>query len=237
MARILDAPPMFLDLLPFMVKPDEVSILLGLSERKTVKELSSQLNQPLDFLKSRVQNLYRRGFLKKEVDGEVYYSVKSFRSVIDRHLAEGRTKNLKKYVGALAKYLMDTHVERAKENPYPGSKVLPIPQAIVEPVSIVIPFENAISIIEKADSISLRNCDCRMTFNNCNNPLRTCIALNEFSDELIDRGVAESISLEQAKEVLDEANRHGLVHQALYTDWVRGRFSIFVVAVPVVVCI
>jgi NAD-dependent dihydropyrimidine dehydrogenase PreA subunit len=61
-----------------------------------------------------------------------------------------------------------------------------------------------------------------VTYRNCDKPLRTCLGLNEFSDELVERGVAEEISMEEAKKVLHLANAHGLVHQVLYTDWLRG---------------
>jgi NAD-dependent dihydropyrimidine dehydrogenase PreA subunit len=92
----------------------------------------------------------------------------------------------------------------------------------MEPVSIVLPSETAISIMAKSRSISLRDCGCRVTYHRCNKPLTTCLAVNEFSDELVERGVAKEISLEEAKEVLKTASVHGLVNQALYTDWLRG---------------
>jgi len=72
------------------------------------------------------------------------YKVKSFRSIIDRYLAEGRSEPLGKYVVALANYLLETHVEKARKSPYPGAKVLPIPEAVIEPVPIVISYENAV---------------------------------------------------------------------------------------------
>ncbi len=61
-----------------------------------------------------------------------------------------------------------------------------------------------------------------MAYKNCHQHIRTCLGLDEFSDELVERGVAENISLEEAKRVLHLANEHGLVHQVLYTDWLRG---------------
>jgi NAD-dependent dihydropyrimidine dehydrogenase PreA subunit len=117
---------------------------------------------------------------------------------------------------------MEEHVKRAKTDPNPKSKVLPIPQAIKEPLSIVLPYDTAIHILEQAKSISIRNCECRVTYKNCDNPLQTCLALNNFSDELMERGVSENISLENAEKILQIANQHGLVHQAIYADWLKG---------------
>jgi len=117
---------------------------------------------------------------------------------------------------------MEEHVKRAKADSHPEGKILPIPEATIEPVTIVLPYETATAILEKANHISLRNCECRITCKNCDKPLRTCLAINEFSNELVEREAAKEISLEEAKKVLHLANEHGLIHQALYTDWLKG---------------
>jgi len=223
LAKALKTPPMFTDVLPLIVKQDEVELLLKLSEReRSIVELSGLLGLSQNAVESQVDSLFVRGFLKKRTDGEAYYAVRSFQSIVDRYLSEGRADALGKYVVALANYHMDEHVKRAKTDSYPEGKVLPVPQAVLEPVSIILPYETAINVLENARSFSLRDCECRMTYKKCDKPLRTCLGLNEFSDELVERGVAESISFEEAKGVLQLANEHGLVHQVLYTDWLKG---------------
>jgi NAD-dependent dihydropyrimidine dehydrogenase PreA subunit/DNA-binding MarR family transcriptional regulator len=232
LAEALKTPPMFTDVLPFIVKQDEVDLLLKLSEKeRSIVELSRLLHLSQNTLGPRVKSLSVRGFIKKRIDGEVLYSTKSFRSIVARYLSEGRADALGKYAVALANYRMEEHVKRARNDPYPEGKVLPVPEAILEvpinytvpgPVSVVLPRETAIDILEEAESFSLRDCECRMTYKNCDKPLRVCLALNEFSDILVERGVAEKVSLEEAKKVLQIAHEHGLVHQVLYTDWLKG---------------
>ncbi|MFX0097413.1 MAG: ATP-binding protein [Candidatus Hodarchaeota archaeon] len=223
LARALKAPTMFTDVIPLIVKQDEVELLLSMSEKeRSIIELSRLVNLSQDAVKSRVLGLFKRGFLRKRLSDDVYYSAKSFRRIIDRHLSEGRLGQLGRYVAVLADYQMEEHVKRGKNNPYPEAKVLPTPEAVLEPKSIVLPYETAVGILENARSFSIRNCDCRMTYDNCDNPLRVCLGLNEFSDELVERGIAEKISLEETKDVLKSASKHGLVHQALYTDWLKG---------------
>jgi NAD-dependent dihydropyrimidine dehydrogenase PreA subunit len=117
---------------------------------------------------------------------------------------------------------MDEHVKRAKGYPHPQSKILPIPEAVEEPDVIVLPFEPAINVITKARSISIRDCECRMTYNNCDKPKKTCLALNDLSEEFLERGVSEEIPLEEAKKILKIANEQGLVHQVIYADWLKG---------------
>jgi hypothetical protein len=180
--------------------------------------------------------LFLRGFLKKRKDGEIYYSTKSFQSIVNRHLSEGRANSLGKYVAALATNRLEEHVKRGKADPYPESRVLPVPEAVLEPVSIILPFETAINVLRKARSFSLRDCECRMTYKNCDKPLRTCLGLNEFSDELVERGVAEKISLEEAEKVLHLANEHGLVHQSFIRTGSKAKFLTSAVVAHAAAC-
>ena len=223
LAKTLKTPPMFTDVLPMIVKQDEVELLLRLSEREqSISQLSKLLGLSQKTLESKVNSLFVRGFLKKRTNGEAHYSINSFERIVDRYLYEDRGEVFGKYVVALANYHLEEHVKRGRADPYPEGKVLPVPEAVLEPVSIILPYETAINVLENARSFSLRDCECRVTYKNCDKPLRTCLGLNEFSDELVERGVAENISFEEAKRVLHLANEHGLVHQVLYTDWLKG---------------
>lgn len=223
LARNLKASPMFTEVLPLIVKPDEVELLLKLSEKEqTADELSKLLNLPREKVELSINSLFVKDFLTKKRDGDTRYSVKSFRSIVSRYLSEGKKDSLGEYVAALANYRMEEHVKDAKADIYPESKVLPIPQTIIEPVSVILPYETAIDILEKARSISIRDCECRMAYANCDKPIRTCIALNDLSDEFVERGVAEEISLEETKKILQIANEYGLVHQVIFADWLKG---------------
>jgi len=214
---------MFTDVLPLIVKPDEVELLLKMSEKElSITELSKLLGLPQTTLEMQVNSLFVKGFLKKKRDGDERYSVKSFSSFVSRYLGEGRADALGKYVVALANYQIEEHVRRGRTDRYPEAKVLPIPEAVMEPVTIILPYETAINILEKAKSISIRNCECRLTYKNCDKPLRTCLAINEFSNELVERGAAQEIPVDEAAKVLKIANEHGLIQQALYTDWLKG---------------
>jgi len=212
---------MFADVLPLLVGPKEVELLLQLSERHmSVAELSAALGLSAPLARSMTYSLFNRGFLRKE-KGDLF-SLKSFKAIVSRHLGEGRTNRLGKYVAALATYRMDEHIVRARADPNPEARVLPVLDANIEPVSVVLSYETAIGIIGKARSVSVRDCECRLTYHNCSKPLTTCLAINEFSDELVERGVATEISLEEAKEILAAGSVEGLVNQALYTDWLKG---------------
>ncbi len=223
LAKVLGTPPMFTDVLPLIVKPDEVDLLLRMSEKElSIPQLSMLLGLSQDTVEVRVNGLFVKGFLKKCEGVETRYSLKNFHNIIGRYLGEGRADTFGKYAAALANYRMEERVKQAKADPYPKAKILPLPEAVIEPVTVVLSYETAFSILEKANSISIRNCECRVTYKNCDKPLRTCLAIGDFSDDLVERGVAEEMSVEEAKEVLKTADKHGLVLQALYTDWLKG---------------
>jgi len=125
LATSLNTPPMFADVLPLIVRPEEVELLLKMSEKElSIASLSELLSLPQAAVKSKVDELHSRGFLKKK-EGDLY-SVKSFERIVSRHLSEGRGISLSKYVAALASYRMDEHTERARADPYPEGRVLPI---------------------------------------------------------------------------------------------------------------
>jgi ferredoxin len=211
---------MFTDVLPLLITHDEVEFLLAIGkDALSIDEIAQRRNLPLTLVKATIQGLFAKGFLKKKRDEIPRYYLRSFRGILSRFLSEGRKDWLGEYVQALATYRMDQHVERAKNDPYPEAKVLPISQAVIEPIAIILPYETALSILDKTRTFAVRNCEFRETYNNCDSPFRTCLALNELSDEFVERGVAESISLDEAKQILQLADERGLVHQVIYTDW------------------
>jgi ferredoxin/DNA-binding transcriptional ArsR family regulator len=223
LAKSLNTPPMFADVLPLIARPDEADLLLRLHEEKlSVGALSKALGLTDAVVESKLKDLYMRGFLTKEKGAKASFFVKPFERIIARQLGEGKANTFGRYASALADYRMTEHVKRTRTDAYPEGKVLPILGAVVDPISVVLPYETAVTILEKAQSISIRDCACRVTYRKCDKPLRTCLAIGEFSDDLVERGAADEISVDEGIEYLKVADRSGLVHQALYTDWVKG---------------
>jgi len=101
---------MFTDVIPLIVTPDEVEILLELSEKKgqTIKDLSKFLDLPRDKVESIINGLFVKGFLKKTRDGDsvraIRYSLKSFRNIVSRYLSEDKKELLGEYVVTLVKF-------------------------------------------------------------------------------------------------------------------------------------
>jgi len=71
-----------------------------------------------------------------------------------------------------------------------SSKVIPIRKEIAA-TQYILPSQQAIEFLREARLIALTKCGCRVAFRNCNNPVDTCILLDEEAKYLISRGYAK----------------------------------------------
>ena len=64
----------------------------------------------------------------------------------------------------------------------------------------------------KAEKIALTECICRKALQNCKFPQNVCLSLNEKAEIDVESGQAKYISLEEAKSIVSETAKLGLVH-------------------------
>ncbi len=96
-----------------------------------------------------------------------------------------------------------------------SSKVIPVSESI-DAKKWVLPTEQALEILRNAESVALQNCGCRTHYRRCDKPLEVCFLLNKVGDKLVSKGEARHVSLEEATNILRNANENGLVHLSLY---------------------
>jgi len=92
------------------------------------------------------------------------------------------------------------------------TRVIPVEQAMEGGGSRVLPFDSAVSILEKADRLAVTKCTCRLTAGKCSSPLEACIQLDRAADYALKRGTGREISVEEAREILRKSEEAGLVH-------------------------
>jgi len=103
---------------------------------------------------------------------------------------------------------------KAGEIPY-ASRVVPVRES-VEAKPWVMPSEKALEILRAAYTIALTDCECRTHYKRCDNPLEVCFFLDDVAVKNMEKGRGRRISLEEAKDVLRNANEKGLVHLSFY---------------------
>ena len=220
----LEVPDNLMLILTRLISPEESRILVLITEKfltaSTVAEKLEKKKQ--GNIISMLKALYQKGFLyRKTIDGQEAYRCRSFHDIIRSHLEEHRYDALGlENLHMLRQYYISKRIRKTERTIRTGqlkysSKVIPIRKAITA-TQYILPTQQAIKLLEEARLFALAKCGCRVTFRNCKNPVDTCLLLDEEAEYLISRGYAKKISLEEAKSVLDIANRAGLVHLTLY---------------------
>lgn len=96
-----------------------------------------------------------------------------------------------------------------------SSKVIPVSESL-NTKQWVLPTEQVMAILRNAKSVAVQNCECRVHYERCDNPLEVCFLLNDVGNKFVTRGEARHADLKEAAKILNKANESGLVHLSLY---------------------
>ncbi|MFX0072495.1 MAG: hypothetical protein ACFFAO_15530, partial [Candidatus Hermodarchaeota archaeon] len=105
------------------------------------------------------------------------------------------------------------------------SRILPIDEELVIPQEETMPFYEASKIIDKNNIISLSQCPCKFERELLGDPCKAttdqfrCFHLGELGRYFIEHGFGKPVSKEEAKKILLEAEKDGLVHKAFHYDF------------------
>ena len=223
-AKAIGVPSEFLSIFRKLLSLEDLQVLYFLTDEfLTIASIKEQLAiRKTAKVQSILDRFYQKGFLKiRIVDNKPAYKCRSFYEIISKQLQEHRYSIFDpKELNSLRYYYINTRISNTEDSITTGklkfsSEVIPINKAF-KISQHILPTNQAIQILEKARIISLSNCGCRVAFENCDNPIETCLILNERGEDLISRGYGRQISLKKAKKILEIANQVGLVHLSLF---------------------
>lgn len=202
-----------------IVTIEEAKILLLLPS--TPKEISKKTNIPTIKVTSILEDLFKRGLvLHQKIENANGYALCG--NLIDSILFEiGRRIKQKKLsqkdldVIELWEELFEKEIMKKKSpaDNVQTARVIPV-KKVIEVETVILPSEDIAEIIKSSKVIAVAQCPCRTRARRCNNPLETCILLNETASILIERGVAREITHEEALNILEHCEDLGLVHHA-----------------------
>lgn len=79
----------------------------------------------------------------------------------------------------------------------------------------VLSLDETLAFIDKQDRpIYLNTCDCRSLANGCEAPRRVCLTYKSGPNTFCGRGLSDALTKEQAKDVVRQADKAGLMHTA-----------------------
>ncbi len=222
--KAIGVPSEFLSVFRRLVSLEELQVLYFLTgEFLTVSNVKEKLvTKKSTKISSILERLFQRGFLKKKiVNNESAYKCQRFYGIMSLHLREHRYSIIGPLeLNPLRRYYLNTLIANTENAITTGqlkysSEVIPINKAFILSQHIL-PINQAIQTLEKSHFITLTNCGCRVAFENCDNPIETCLILNEVGENSVSRGYGRKISIKKARKVLEIANQAGLVHLSIF---------------------
>jgi len=107
---------------------------------------------------------------------------------------------------------------------YPSiSRVVPIEEEVEVPKDIVLITEQASNVIDNSETVALTHCYCRHERDLMSDPCKrtskreNCLVMGKSAEFSIREGFARPISKEEAKKILREAEKDGLVHMIFHS--------------------
>jgi formate hydrogenlyase subunit 6/NADH:ubiquinone oxidoreductase subunit I len=181
----------------------------------TPEEMASRFGMDIGKMASILERLFQRGVVFEQVkDGKTIYRMP--RHIIQFHDATILWPDITEDVLDLwAKWQGEEYPripEMVTQLGMPSLiRVVPVNEPI-EFKSEVLPYEDAVRMVEGSKSLAVTKCTCRMIMKKCDKPLEVCLQLNKGADYTIKRGTGRKVSVDEAKEILKKAEAAGLVH-------------------------
>lgn len=189
------------------------------------QELKNMLNELMD-------NGIIMGILSRTTGSMVYSLISILPGLIEYPFMKGEKGKKQKEVAKLIDKLLDELSDLTQSNynviveqfktRKPIDRVVPVNKEVEMYRDVVLPYENAKSIIERNEIIGVNYCYCRNWKNNLQqqckleSPKLCCFQFGRYAQFLIDHSFSTLISKAEALEILKEAEDDGLIHKAIH---------------------
>lgn len=193
--RIFEIPEAGRDLVEFFFEPEEIKLILD----KQNSEFAAE-----DIGREYADREYRRGVIAKTDESGENFRINNFYYFLDV-FAVGRRE---------VYATLSEETRRRLDDWYVDAYVKALDCSDGVPTSDrVHPLEEILQVIEDDPKpFYLNYCDCRILSGRCDKPTHTCITHSDGINTLVDRGYSIKLTKEQAKEIVKETDKAGLMH-------------------------
>ncbi len=95
-------------------------------------------------------------------------------------------------------------------------RYIPIHQSLKPEIQAVLPHDMMDKVLDNAEKFAVAHCSCRVQAGlmkrACEHPLEVCLKFDEMAQYLIDQGLGRQINREEARQIVRDAAKAGLVH-------------------------
>ncbi|MGZ3591961.1 MAG: ATP-binding protein [Thermodesulfobacteriota bacterium] len=209
--------PLIQEIFEGLVNNDEAKVLLAAAPPATAGELSQKTGLPEGTIKTMLESLFNKGLIFKTKKGEElkYYRVRNIPQMhdatvlspgISRKVLDAWKAYMKKEWPAYGRKITDVL-------PTSMLRVIPVNEGI-KPESRILVYDDVIKLIEKAKTLSVTKCSCRVIDGACGKPLEVCIQVDRAAEYSLERGTGRAVSKSEAIKILKMCEEEGLVHVA-----------------------
>ena len=222
--KVLDSHPAtapestkIMEILSILFTPAEAALAITMSYKPWPLEKIAQAGSiPKGEAEKLLESMADKGiiFSKNKEGKKLYGLVPLIPGVYEFPFMKAKTiasPMLKRLAGLWEEYHKEALGASFSGNPTPLMRVVPVDRAI-HAENRVHPYEEVKSFISNASFIALADCACRISVGKCNKPKDVCLIFDGAAEFLVERGFARQITTEEGIQVLDRAEKAGLVH-------------------------
>ncbi len=216
--------PELITVLEFLFTPQEgeLAVKLPLNPISTEAQVRDAGGDPKE-VESLLESMADKGLVTtRESEGvRAYTLIPLLPGTFEIQLMKGETDDRAKELARLFQDYFDAtrQAERPAPRTYsavPFARVITVEEEIPAGVEIH-PYDRVSDYIAQADMISIGTCYCRhfaelLGNTPCDRPKGNCFSFGTQAKFLIERGFNKPVSKEEARKILDEAEKAGLVH-------------------------
>jgi ferredoxin len=214
-------------ILKHLFTEEQAELFLGLSPLlETPADAAKRLNRNPDELAQQMEQMAKKGLLFRKRKGDllryaaVPYVVGIFEHQLKR-MDEDFARDHEEY--------FETAFGRTVQSfKTPVLRTIPIDRQLVADYPVA-PYEDVLGIIDKQEKIAIAPCICRTTTHlagkECDKPLENCFSFGSHAEYYVENGMGRYITKDEAKEIVSNNEKAGLVMQPFNSQKIGGMCS------------
>ena len=206
-----DEADLFLQLMPFLEKPADVA---------------KRLNRDIEEIAELMEQMANKGLLFRKRKGDrVRYAAVPY--VVG--LFEHQVKTMdEEFASDHEEYFESVFGRTIQAFKTPVLRTIPIDRQLVADWPVA-PYEDVLQIIDDQHKIAIASCVCRTTTQlagkKCDKPMENCFLFGSHADFYVENGMGRYISVDEAKEIVTNNEKAGLVMQPFNSQKIGGMCS------------
>jgi|Deesub1362A_J573_1020465.scaffolds.fasta_scaffold00850_12 ferredoxin len=208
------------EILKVLFDEDEVQLALKLPFISfTLEDISQRTGESEEYLKNTLERMAKKGTVFKiEKKGKTIYRLLPvvigwFETPFFK--GPGKDPRQEKLAPLWDEYWKEAWLDEIGDRGTSIMRALPEKSAISNK-SVILPYEDAVELVKNRDYHAVAHCACRvmarLAGKGCRHTLENCLSFGSMGKYLVNNGFGRRISVEEALEILERANKEGLVH-------------------------